>query len=172
VRTDGETYKYREAISFILGFNYWESPKILNSFMPSSFCWGSLYTTWISVPLDFGTTDADSLVSFLPSWLTSSWAGCTMKLVEGRHVTPKCSVNCVVVLNYRYYTFSIAALNIWKYMVYVEVSSKTLWRWFINTIIVFLDIIHRPVCIQITQHFGDCSVSQSSGGTYSVGPSR
>jgi hypothetical protein len=53
-----------------------------------------------------------------------------------------------------------------------QIRSKSLCRWYINTLILFLDIIHRPVFIYNTKRFGDWILSPSSGGTYSVGPNR
>jgi hypothetical protein len=41
-----------------------------------------------------------------------------------------------------------------------------------NAVIVFEDIIRRPVFIYNTQRFGDWILSPSSGGTYSVGLNR
>jgi hypothetical protein len=46
-----------------------------------------------------------------------------------------------------------------------------LWWWYINTNIMFLDIMHRPVYFS-KQRFGAWILSPSSGGTYSVGPNR
>jgi hypothetical protein len=55
---------------------------------------------------------------------------------------------------------------------------KILWRWYISTNIMFLDISivlslikNRPVYFA-KQHFGDRILSPSSGKTYSVGPNR
>jgi hypothetical protein len=43
------------------------------------------------------------------------------------------------------------------------IRSKSLWRWYINTIIEFLDIIHHPVFLFKTQCFRDWILSPSSG---------
>jgi hypothetical protein len=42
----------------------------------------------------------------------------------------------------------------------------------INTIIVFVDIVHRHVFYLNSQRFGDWILYPSSGGIYSVGPKR
>jgi hypothetical protein len=44
-----------------------------------------------------------------------------------------------------------------------RIKSKSLWRWYINTIIVFLDIVYCPVSFYLKQRFGDCILSPSSG---------
>jgi hypothetical protein len=36
-----------------------------------------------------------------------------------------------------------------------QIGSKSLWRWYINTNIMFLDIIHRPAFVWNTQRFRD-----------------
>jgi hypothetical protein len=48
------------------------------------------------------------------------------------------------------------------------VRYTSLWRWYINTIIMFLDIIHRPLLFKTQQRFGDWILSPSSVGAFSV----
>jgi hypothetical protein len=42
---------------------------------------------------------------------------------------------------------------------------------FSNEILIILDIIHRPV-LYLERDVSEIGVSQSSGGTYSIGPNR
>jgi hypothetical protein len=48
------------------------------------------------------------------------------------------------------------------------VRSKTLWRWYINKIIVLLEIVHRADFFYLKRHFGDLTRPPS----YSVEPNR
>jgi hypothetical protein len=57
-----------------------------------------------------------------------------------------------------------------KWQIRIIIRSESLW-WYINTSIMFLDIIHHCAFIQ-TQRFGGWILSPPSRGTYSVGPSR
>jgi hypothetical protein len=44
----------------------------------------------------------------------------------------------------------------------VKIYFKSLWRWYVNTIIAFLDIIRRPV-FHLTQNVSETILSPSSG---------
>jgi hypothetical protein len=60
--------------------------------------------------------------------------------------------------------------NAWKAGI-GQIRFKSLWRWYSNTNIMFLDIIIVLFLFK-TQCFGDCMLSPSSGKTYSVGSNR
>jgi hypothetical protein len=55
-------------------------------------------------------------------------------------------IHCIYKLRRRFHLFIICVFH---------VRFKSLWRWYINTIIDFLDIIYHPIFIYLKQRFGD-----------------